>query len=232
MKKGLTNVAALKGGWAAWLRAGYPVEGKLPTNPPPQPTALPTATPQPVALPPIRGDEAGVLGSSTAPVTIFEFSDFQCPYCGRHALTTLPKIKETYIDSGQVRYVFKDFPLSFHPNAPKAAEAARCAGAQGAFWEMHDRLFMAQGKWSSLGPQQAMDAFVQYAGDLELDRAAFRTCLETGQFAAQVRQDMQDGQKAGVRGTPSFLINGRLLVGAYSFDQLRSIIEAELQKGR
>ncbi len=224
MKKGMTNVAALKGGWAAWKKAGYPVEGRQP--------ALPTAKPTTAASPPIRGDEVAVLGKADAPVTILEFSDFQCPYCRRHALQTLPNLKESYIDSGQVRYFFKDFPLSFHPNAQKAAEAARCAGAQGAFWVMHDRLFTEQAHWSPLGQPQALEMFVRYAGDLELDTAAFRTCLESGQFVAQVRQDMQDGKRAGVQGTPSFLINGRLLSGASPLETFQQIIEAELQKVR
>jgi protein-disulfide isomerase len=213
MKQGLDRVAALKGGWAAWLQAGYPVQGKRLTRPTPAPGA---------------GQEPGVLGSATAPVTIVEYSDYQCPYCRRHALQTMPQIQETYVDTGQVRYVFKDFPLESHPNAAKAAEAARCAGAQGAFWPMHDRLFASQNEWAGLDQQQVLDTFVSYAQSLELDTAMFHDCLASDEFAAQIAQDMSDGQQAAIQGTPSFLINGQLLAGAYPFESFQQMIEAAL----
>jgi protein-disulfide isomerase len=162
-------------------------------------------------------------------VTIVEFSDFQCPYCRRHALQTLPKIVETYVDTGKVHYIFNDFPLESHPNAPKAAEAARCAGAQGAYWIMHDRLFKDPKEWSQQGEEQVIDTLAGYAADLGLDEIAFRQCIEAGQYGPQIRQNQWEGQQAGVQGTPSFLINGQLLSGAHSFDQFQRIIEDELQ---
>jgi protein-disulfide isomerase len=216
MIKGVDHVAALKGGWGAWLQAGYPVEGKQAAD------ATPTSA---------AGEEAGVLGSASAPVTIFEYSDYQCPYCRRHVLQTLPQIKKTYIDTGQVRYVFKDFPLESHANALQAAEAARCAGAQGAFWSMHDRLFETQSEWAGQDQQQVLDTFVRYAQGLGLDTATFRECIASEQFAAQIAQDMQDGQQAGVQGTPSFLIDGQLLPGAYPFESFQEMIEAALRAG-
>ena len=146
-------------------------------------------------------------------------------------LQTLPQIKETYIDSGKVYYVFKDFPLAFHPNAQKAAEAARCAGAQGAYQPMHEQLFENQSQWSGQNAAAALDTFVGYAGELGLDADAFGACLASGQFAAQIAQDLQEGQKAGIRGTPSFLINGELLVGAYPFEDFQQMIEAALKQG-
>jgi protein-disulfide isomerase len=142
----------------------------------------------------------------------------------------MPEIRKTYIDTGKVRYVFKDFPLPFHANAQKAAEASRCAGAQGAYWGMHDQLFQAQSQWSGQGQQEALDTFVGYAEGLGLDTETFRGCLESGQFAAQIRQDLLEGQQAGVGGTPSFLINGQLVVGAQPFESFRQAIEAELSK--
>ncbi len=159
-------------------------------------------------------------------------------------LLTVPEIKKNYIDTGKVRYIFKDFPLAFHPNAQKAAEAAHCAGlsgagqaqgAQGAYLAMHDKLFSAQSAWSGLTSpdgdlREVTDTFVGYAKELELDVAAFRTCLESGQFAAQIAQEMQEGQAAGVGGTPSFLINGQLMVGAYPYAEFQKRIEAELAK--
>jgi protein-disulfide isomerase len=143
----------------------------------------------------------------------------------------MPQIKETHIDTGQVRYVFKDFPLPFHANAQKAAEASHCAGLQGAYWPMHDRLFEAQAEWSGLDPAQAVDAFVGFATDLGLDGESFRLCLESGQFVEQIEADLKAGQEAGVRGTPSFLVNGQLLVGAYPYETFQQMIEAELEKG-
>jgi len=143
-------------------------------------------------------------------------------------LLTIPEIKKNYIDTGKVRYIFRDFPLSFHPNAEKAAEAAHCAGAQGAFWAMHDKLFSAQSAWSGLA--DVNDAFAGYAGQMGLDVAAFRACLESGQFAAQITREVQEGQAAGVGGTPSFLINGQLMVGAYPYSEFERRIEAELAR--
>jgi protein-disulfide isomerase len=199
------------------LQANYPLEGsQVPT---------PNATIQ-------AWDSSGgiaVLGDADAPVTIVEFSDFQCPYCRRHLFQTLPKLVETYVDTGQVRYVFKDFPLESHPNASKAAEAARCAGAQGSFWAMHDRLFEDPKEWSSQEGQPLIEAFVGYAFDLGLDEAAFGQCIESGQYGPQVRQNQWEGQQAGVAGTPSFLINDQLLSGAQPFEEFQRIIEAELQ---
>jgi protein-disulfide isomerase len=145
-------------------------------------------------------------------------------------LQTWPQLKEAYIDTGQVYYVFRDFPLPSHSNAHKAAEAARCAGAQGAFWEMRDRLFEGQGEWSQRYPENAYKVFVRYATSLGLDVAVFEECLQSGEFAEQIAGDIQAGQEAGVRGTPSFLINGRLVSGAYPFEDLERVIELELAK--
>ena len=145
-------------------------------------------------------------------------------------LQTLPQIQEAYIETGLVRYVAKDFPLPSHPNATIAAEAARCAGAQGAYWPMHDLLFDLQKQWSPLGPEQVVDAFVGYAGDLELDLEAYRQCLDSRELGELVRLDLWEGEQAGVQGTPSFRINGKLIRGAYPFETFQELIEAELEK--
>jgi len=144
-------------------------------------------------------------------------------------LQTLSQIKEAYIDTGLVRYVVKDFPLLSHPNAAIAAEAARCAGAQGAYWAMHDLLFNLQKQWSPQGSEQVVDAFVGYAEDLKLDPLAFRQCLDSGEFGELVRLDVWEGEQAGVQGTPSFRINGQLIRGAYPFETFQELIEAELE---
>ena len=144
-------------------------------------------------------------------------------------LQTLPQIQETYVETGLVRYVVKDFPLPSHPNATIAAEAARCAGAQGAYWAMHDLLFDRQKQWSPQGPEQVIDTFLGYAADLQLDPVAFGQCLDSGEFGELVRLDVWEGEQAGVQGTPSFRINGQLIRGAYPFEAFQELIEAELE---
>lgn len=145
-------------------------------------------------------------------------------------LQTLSQLKETYIDTGLVRYIVRDFPLPSHPNAAIAAEAARCAGVQGSYWPMHGLLFNLQRQWSPQGPEKVRDTFVGYAVDLALDAVAFRECLETGEFGELVRQDVWEGEQAGVHGTPSFRINGQLIRGAHPFETFQELIEAELEK--
>ena len=147
-------------------------------------------------------------------------------------LLTLPQLKSTYIDTGLVRYVVKDFPLSSHDNATVAAGAARCAGAQGAYWAMHDLIFDRQQQWSPQGAEQVVEAFVAYAEELNLDPATFQECLDADEFGDLLRQDVWDGEQAGVQGTPSFRINGQLIRSAHPFETFQELIEAELEKTR
>jgi len=147
-------------------------------------------------------------------------------------LLTLPQLKSTYIDTGLVRYVVKDFPLSSHANAIAAAGAARCAGAQGAYWPMHNLLFDRQQQWSRQGAEQLTGAFAAYAEELNLDAANFQECLDADEFGDLVRQDVWDGEQAGVQGTPSFRINGQLIRGAHPFETFQELVEAELAKTR
>jgi protein-disulfide isomerase len=164
-------------------------------------------------------DGAPTRGPENAPVTLVEFSDFQCPYCGR-VQSVLQKIRETYKD--QVKLVYKDFPLpQLHPQAPKAAEAARCAREQDKYWDYHDRLFQDA---KDLTP----DKLKRYAADLQLDTAAFDACLDSGKYAAAVRQDMAQGAELGVNSTPSFFVNGRFLSGAQPFSAFQALINEVL----
>ncbi|HEX5747020.1 MAG TPA: thioredoxin domain-containing protein [Archangium sp.] len=158
-------------------------------------------------------------GPENAPITIVEFSDFQCPYCSR-AIETVDQVLKAY--PNQVRLVFRHFPLDFHAQAPKASEAALCAQDQGKFWEMHDKLF---------ANQKALEvpALKGYAKELGLDTGKFDKCLDSGEKAAIVQADMADGKKVGVNGTPAFFINGVLLSGAQPFDEFKSVIDSELQ---
>jgi protein-disulfide isomerase len=143
----------------------------------------------------------------------------------------LPQIVENYVDSGQVRYIFRNFPLySIHPQAQKAAEAAECAGEQEKYWEMHGLLFESQGSWS--GSEAAVETFKGLAGDLELDQAQFDACLDNGDYADKVTADYQEGVREGVTGTPAFRINGIALSGAQPYQAFQQQIEYLLAGGQ
>jgi len=144
-------------------------------------------------------------GSAQARYAIVEFSDFECPFCRRHVEQTLPALMEKYVASGQVQYVFADFPLSFHAKAKAAAVAAHCAGKQNQYWEMHAKLFGNQRK---LGP----DDLARYAEELQLDLSQFGACTTDPAVTAQVDVGFALGRSVGVSGTPTFLI-GRLVAG-------------------
>lgn len=160
-------------------------------------TATPPPEPQNVVLS-VKDDV--FKGDKNAKLTLIEFSDYQCPFCARHSLETIPQLEREYIATGKVKYVFRNFPIeSIHPQAFKAHEAANCAGEQGKYWEMHDRLFANQ---KMLG----LKDLPTHAQSLELDLGKFQQCLESGKHAAKIRSDLADGQKAGVQGTPTFFL--------------------------
>jgi protein-disulfide isomerase len=169
---------------------------------------------------PVEIGTAPVRGNPKAPVTIVEFSDFQCPYCHR-ARPAVKRVREVYGD--QVRFVFRHFPLDFHAQAEKAGEAAACAGDQGKFWEMHDLL------WASPGKLQVAD-LKAHAETLGLDTAAFNQCLDSGRRDGLVEADLEAGKSYGVSGTPAFFVNGRSLVGAQPFEAFAQVIDDELQR--
>lgn len=169
----------------------------------------------------VSAEDDAVLGNANASVTIIEFSDFECPYCGKFFTETLPLIKQNYINTGKVKLVYRDFPLSFHPDSEKAAEAAECAGEQSKYWEMHDKLFENQ---NALG----VDSLKQYAKDIGLDSAQFNACLDSGKMTSEVQKDSADGQSYGVSGTPTFFINGVELVGAQPYSAFDQAIKQAL----
>lgn len=193
--------------------------------------AAPTVEPLSMSDLPVDATNWHALGSPDAPVTIIEYSDFQCPYCGRYARETFPQIVRTYVLTGKVRYIFKNFPLfSIHPQAQKAAEAAECAGEQGRYWGMHEVLFDNQQQWS--GQANAVQTFKKFAAELGLDQARFDTCLDEGKYAEQINTDSQEGLVAGVGSTPTFRINGMDLQGAYPFQQFARTIDYLLAGGK
>lgn len=181
---------------------------------------------QPMAVP--VSDEPA-KGSPNAPITIVEYSDYQCPFCQRHFQETMPLL-QSYIDAGQVRYIFKDFPIhNIHPQAQKAHESARCAREQAGdegYWQMHDLLFANQEQWAN--STNHVDIFKSYAAELALAQAEFDECLDSSRYAEAVNAEVDEGVQLGVRGTPSFFINGQPLVGAQPFSVFQQAIETLL----
>ncbi|TMA14558.1 MAG: thioredoxin [Deltaproteobacteria bacterium] len=160
-------------------------------------------------------------GPTNAPVTIVEFSDFQCPYCGRE-YPVIERLMKEY--DGKLRLVFRHYPLDFHPFAQKAAEAGACAQDQGKFWELHDKMFSNQGKL-------AVADLKGYAKTLGMDATKFDKCLDSGEKKALVDDDLKAGSAAGVNGTPAFFINGIFINGAQPYEHMKQAVDRELRKG-
>lgn len=175
------------------------------------------------------------LGKRDAKVTMVEFSDFQCPFCGRHFAQTMPQIEKEYIDTGKLRYVFRDFPIqSLHPQSPKAHEAANCAADQGKYWDMWKRLFSHQ-------RQLAHDDLVADAAALGLDKAKFTQCLDSGKYGQQVQSSVNEAMRLGANGTPTIYFGltepgsetlkaVRVIRGAHPYDRFKETIDSLLAK--
>ena len=161
---------------------------------------------------------AYAIGSKDAPITMVEFTDFQCPFCNRFHVSTFSELKKNYIDTGKVRFISRDLPLDFHPNAMQAAQAGRCAGEQGQFWTLRDRM--------GANPDRLdMAHLVGYAQELNLNVDTFRACVESGKYKNAIQNDVQEAIKIGANGTPSFVIGksasdtieGDLVIGAMPY---------------
>ncbi len=198
-----------------------------PTNPTQQPGVVSASI-----------DDDPVLGDKNAPVTMIEFSDFQCPFCRKFWTETLPSIKSEYIDTGKVKFVYRDFPLtSIHPIAEPAAEAAECVRDQygeDAFWKMHDKIFqegnILDGGDPLTGPVRGTVQFTSedlkaWAKELGYN---IDSCLDSGKFKSEVQKDSSDAVAAGGQGTPYFVINGKPVSGAQPFSAFKQVIDAEL----
>jgi len=183
----------------------------------------------------VRVDGSPFKGKESAKLTLIEFSDYQCPFCARHFRETLPQIERDYVKTDKLRYVFRDFPIeSIHREAFKAHEAANYAGEQGRYWEMHDRLFQNQ---NQLGAAE----LPKHAEAIGLNLPAFQQCLNSAKQAGEIRKDLEDGQKAGVNGTPTFFLglqeaDGktikvlRTILGAQPYAQFKQAIEGALNQ--
>lgn len=182
----------------------------------------------------ISTDNDPVRGNPDAPITIIEFSDFQCPFCARFHVQTLPSILEEYIDTGKVNLVYRDFPIqSIHPNALPAAVAAECANEQGMYWQYHDTLFEKQNAWSKLDTGSAISTFSQYATDVGLEQQQFDSCLSSGKYLEEVQQDLSDGRDYDITGTPGFFIGNEKIGfvkidGAQPFESFKRVIDSQL----
>jgi len=172
---------------------------------------------------------AGVKGSDSAEIAILEFSDYQCPYCRRHFNAVYPQIDGAYVKSGKAKLAFLDFPLDFHPSAPLAANAARCAGEQGKYWEAHDAVFAGQNPQGQGTVQFSAQDVKQWIGNVSgIDKNKLDTCIDSNKYADKVKENAQLGQQVGITGTPGFLIGGYLLTGACPFESFKTAIDSVL----
>ncbi|MFO1376050.1 MAG: DsbA family protein [Steroidobacteraceae bacterium] len=219
------DVEALKAGQASIQRDLQEIRSQLRAKASPSPAAAEDRT--------IAVAGAMSMGERTAPLTLVEFTDFQCPFCVRHARDTLPQIERDYVRTGKLRYVVRDFPIgSLHPDARRAHEAVRCAGDQNRYWEMRARVFASP-------KDVAVRTLTTHARELGLDVAAFQGCLDSGRHATQVQADVAAGVSAGVTGTPTFFLArtapgdadvrvARSIVGAQPYENFRQAIDALL----
>jgi protein-disulfide isomerase len=163
-------------------------------------------------------------GSPNAPVLMVEFSDFQCPFSKQFYQEKFPKLDKEYIASGQLKFAYRDFPLAFHPLAQLAAAGSRCANKQNKYWQMFDKLSLS----SSLEPE----IIQRYAKEINLDIKAFNSCLNSQKIKEEVVEDLKEGARFGVKGTPAFFINGRLIPGNLDYEVFKEIIEEEIKKSK
>jgi protein-disulfide isomerase len=174
---------------------------------------------------------ARTKGSATAPVTIYEMSDFQCPYCAQFVRTTEPALLREYVATGKAKLVFVNYPLPMHPNAEPAAELAMCAAQQGRFWQVHDLLFRHQEDWENLRePATYFQALGDSAG---ADRDQMVQCLRAGAMRELVRADAEGSTRSGATGTPSFYVEGGLMRGVIPIEIFRQVLDSIIRaKGR
>jgi len=210
---------------------------KLPTTSPQSaqtPQSIQTPQPNQPQIFTISLDDDPFKGDPNASLTIVEFSDFQCPFCLRFFQQTLPQLEEDYINTGKVKFVYRDLPLdSIHPNARSTHIAAECADEQGKFWEYHDILFENQAQWKDLASEDLENSLKQYAQGLTLDVPSFETCLSSDEIADEVNQDYLEARSYGTTGTPTFFIGTEKdgfikLVGAQPYSSFQLVIDSQL----
>jgi protein-disulfide isomerase len=165
------------------------------------------------------------MGSPTAPITVYEMSDFQCPFCRRHALETWPAIEREYVATGKVRWVFLNYPLtSLHPNAAAAAQFAMCAADAGKFWPVHDLLYRHQDTWAPL--KDPAPFLMTLADSVGIPRTRMLACLQSPRARETVEADADGAARAGATSTPSFYVEGGMIVGAYPITVFRQVLDS------
>jgi protein-disulfide isomerase len=168
---------------------------------------------------------ARTKGSGQAPVTVYEMSDFQCPYCRSFAVETFPVLDSLYVATGKVRWVFINFPLtSIHPNAAPAAGIALCAAKQGAFWRVHDLLYQHQSDWAE--QKNPADYLLSLADSAGISKTALTECVKSTTINEEIRADAEGANRAGATSTPTFYIEGGLLVGAQPAALFRHVLDS------
>ena len=208
-------------------------EIEIKTAPTPQSAQQPTQPSAPQIFM-VSLDDDPFKGNPNAPVTVVEYSDFQCPFCSRFFQQTLPLIEENYIDTGKIKFVYKDLPLdSLHPNARAAHIAAECADEQGKFWEYHDALFEKQPQWSNLASSELQNTLTEFATDMGLQAASFESCMQSPNIADEVNNDTLEAASFGATGTPTFFIGNEKdgfikLVGAQPYAAFQRVIDNQL----
>lgn len=198
-----------------------------------QPAQAPPQPPSPQVIQ-VSVDDDPIKGDPNAPVTVIEFSDFQCPFCSRFYTQTLPALEENYINTGKIKFVYRDLPLdNLHPNARPAHIASECADEQGKFWEYHDVLFANQREWNRLSPVDLNVKLNEYATSMGLNSASFDSCLSSKSIADEVNADFLQAAQYGATGTPTFFIGNEKdgfikLVGAQPYSAFQAAIDAQL----
>ena len=213
----LVVAVAVIGGGALWYTSQR--------SPAPPPSAAPVpATPVPAA----DAFRGFTQGADAAPVEITEYSDFECPFCASFATVQMPVIREQLIATGKLRWRFRDFPLPSHKYSRYAALAAQCAGEQGKFWELHDQLFNNH-QWAQTG-KNPRSLFRDFAKAVALDLDKYDACLDGQRYAARLDASVQEGEQLGVRGTPSFFVNGRAYTGRGTSDDFKALVDSLTKK--
>lgn len=187
-----------------------------------------TAVSIPANVTVLAADTAGfrgyVLGSDSAKVEVSEYADYQCPGCQQFETIQFPAVRQQLIETGLVRWRFRDFPLEIHPHSRVAAHAAACANDQGKYWELNSKIFEHQYDWSPL--KDASGDFATYAGEVGMDVGAYKACMKSAKYAGRIQASLDEGMRLGVGSTPTFLIGGRLYAEGLSSDRLKALVDS------
>ena len=177
---------------------------------------------------PAGAAEGHLLGNATAPVTVIEFGDFECPGCGIFANITEPDVRARLVNPGVVAFYFFDFPLTEHKNTWTAHNAAACADDQGKFWEMHDRLYAGQDEWNTEATSNPVKVMRRYAADLGMDVKKWQACVSTQAHAGRIKGNQDEGTRRNIQSTPTFIIGSRQISTPIGFDAFKSLVDSAL----